>query len=527
MDEPPSEQRTALPPLLTRTNTLTQHSQVTGNDLVFDEYRLIGQPESLKAFCDLFSGKNDDRIIWVTKNAFVFSGGKKRLPTLEDDEVHDFGLSLRDKDEECHYLSINSSTLEEAIICLDYLVGLKDTHFEEMGISYTHHDEEEEDDERRLCPFDAKSLEKMLQNSARRIRFDYMIFTPDHCRTLASSGTRTDIVFYDCEFQDDGAAFVEASAARRDKTSGPAKLCFHSTNPFNDRNWALFLSQHKLEYLYLCYAHLESEISCRAMATAQVRRLKLDYFNLEDEGAALVESVREGRGPKELCLCGDPYDSAQRLVAFMPAFMNALRINTNLELLELNHFEHRHRQVTQALVAALHENKGLVHLKLSFELSTFWDDEMDPTELLKAISKHPSLRSLDLRCPWCDTNVKHYSTKAVADMLSINERVEVMTFHDDTFDKDDWNTNVVPRLECNIYRKHFPLIQKIGEASTRAAVFAIALAKFADKPHLVWMLLKQNHDVVSSYLDMAYDQVSAASRKCSRSPSLDGTSPSN
>jgi hypothetical protein len=72
------------------------------------------------------------------------------------------------------------------------------------------------------------------------------------------------------------------------------------------------------------------------------------------------------------------------------------------------------------------------------------------------------------------------------------------------------------------YRKRFPSARKIEEASTRAAVLASALGKFSRKPHLVWMLLNQNRDIVSGYLDSAHDQTSIPSRKCSRSPSLDG-----
>jgi hypothetical protein len=59
--------------------------------------------------------------------------------------------------------------------------------------------------------------------------------------------------------------------------------------------------------------------------------------------------------------------------------------------------------------------------------------------------------------------------KAVADMLSINKRVEVMSFYDDAFDKtireEYWNMNVFQRLECNLYRKRCPSIHKIVEAS--------------------------------------------------------------
>jgi hypothetical protein len=302
---------------------------------------------------------------------------------------------------------------------------------------------------------------------------------------------------------------VEASAARQDATSGPAELCFVRRNPFNDRNLALFLRQLKLEYLYLDHIRLNSEVSCRAVATAQVQCLKLEYSDLEDGGAALLESVRHGHGAKELCFHGNPFDSSERLVTFM----NALRGNTYLERLELPRIDDH--QVTQALAAALHKNKGLLHLAVVFPL---FSEDSDRTELLKAISLHPSLRSLDLKWDWKNGRKKRRFTKAVADMLSVNERVEVMH---NTFDKDDWDAFVAPRLECNLYRERFLSIQKIGEASTRATVLARALAKFASKPHLVWMLLIQNRDIVSSYLDSAHGQTSIPSRKRSRSPSLD------
>jgi hypothetical protein len=165
-------------------------------------------------------------------------------------------------------------------------------------------------------------------------------------------------------------------------------------------------------------------------------------------------------------------------------------------------------QETQALAAA-HENKGLVHLEVSFRS---WDDSRR-TELLEAISLHPSMRSLDFK-----------TFSHLKDMLSVNERVEAVTFHVNTFDKDDWDTYVLPRLECNTYRKRFLSIQKIGEASTRAAVLARTLAQFASKPHLVWMLMNQNHDILSSYLDSSHDLNLISPRKRSRSPSSDGLS---
>jgi hypothetical protein len=225
--------------------------------------------------------------------------------------------------------------------------------------------------------------------------------------------------------------------------------------------------------------HLNNEVSCRAVATAEVRCLTLNDCDLEDEGAALIESVKEGRSPKELCFRGNQFGSSDSFVTFI----NALRGNEHLERLHLKNCMDDHQEM-RALAAALHENKGLVHLTVHFYAS-------DSTDLLESISIHLSLRSLDWLTPWSDTKQKHAFTKAVADMLSVNERVEVMRFRDDTFDEDDCNMNVVPKLECNLYRKWFPSIQTIGEASTRATSLARALAKFANKPHLVWMLLSQ------------------------------------
>jgi hypothetical protein len=294
------------------------------------------------------------------------------------------------------------------------------------------------------------------------------------------------------------------------RATGLAKLHFEGHNPFNDRNWAFFLSQHKLESLKLDQVDLNSEVSCRAVATAEVRCLTLQRCPLEDEGAALVESISQGRGPKELCV-----DSSQPVLPFI----NALRGNTSLERLELLYIDEH--QETRALAAALHENKGLVHLTAHFNGDSDW------TELLESISLHPSLRYLNLNMHHgrpIDPMKRLEVTKVFANMLSVNERVEEIRFHDDTFDKDDWHTNVSPRLECNLYRKRFPSIQKIEVAFTRAAVLARALAKFASKPHLVLMLLNQNHDIVSSFRDLTLtldNQFSIPSRKRSRLPSSD------
>jgi hypothetical protein len=69
---------------------------------------------------------------------------------------------------------------------------------------------------------------------------------------------------------------VEASASRRDVTSGPAKLKFEGDLPLNEICVSSFSIQHKLECLYLSNLDLESEAVCRAMASDEVRCLTLE-----------------------------------------------------------------------------------------------------------------------------------------------------------------------------------------------------------------------------------------------------------
>jgi hypothetical protein len=145
------------------------------------------------------------------------------------------------------WLYIHSSTIEGAMSCLDLLVGLRDDHFEKMELHYPNISSRS-----RLCPLTSVLLEKILQqNAKRKYSFIYTTFTPDQCRTLATSGTRTDIELERCKFQDDGEAFLEAAAAREDPHTGLAKLTIANCLPFAEGILLLFLRRHKLECLTL------------------------------------------------------------------------------------------------------------------------------------------------------------------------------------------------------------------------------------------------------------------------------------
>jgi hypothetical protein len=517
-DTSSSLQRLAVSPPLTPTDTSTLKQlwlQESTTEFTFNEYHLNRIPESLKTFVDLFLLENErykhdkDRFIWTSNNSFVRVGSNRHddLPGVYRNNR--FALRLTSGDDLSLY--IHSTTLEDAMACLELLVGLHDDHFEQMELAYHNISDEDEEDGPPIFPLTCRLLATvLLQNAKRKNSFDSITFTPDQSRTLATSGTRTDIELHRCLFQDDGAAFLEALTAREDPEAGLTELSIAGCLPFADGILVLLLDRCEIESLTLIGIYLENEEACRAVAEAELQYLGLRWSELADGGASLVESVRVGRGPKALGLGKSDdeddydwslFDSSERFVSLL----NALRGNSHLERLVLSCFDFREEGVLDALAAGLFENKGLVHL----DLEKCHLDERGFCEFLRAISTHPSLRTLDLTCRDLDMD-KTAATKAVAEMLSVNKQLEGIIFHDedDDDDKDDdedspfdslaWVKLVTPRLECNVYRKRFPAIQNIRSPSTRAAVVARALSHANDKPSPVFMLLRQNVDILAS-----------------------------
>jgi hypothetical protein len=276
---------------------------------------------------------------------------------------------------------------------------------------------------------------------------------------------------------------------------------------------------------------LESEEACRAVAEADIQYLNLIHCKLGDGGASLVESIREGRGPKGLFLVTYdededdededhwyPFDSSERFVSLL----NAIRGNTYLESLHLSDFDFHEERVLDALAAALFENEGLVYLGL---LNCRFD-ESGFCKVLRAISTHLSLRTLNF------TDIGHdmdgtEATEEVAKILSNNDQLEEIRITSYYFDSAAWDKLVTPRLEYNIYRKLFPPIQNIRAPSTRAAVMARALSHLSNRPSPAFMLLRQNSDILSTYSLRVDPQIATSSGKRSRSPSSDGRGVSN
>jgi hypothetical protein len=545
MNDTSFEQRPAALPLLTPPDTSTLKQlwlQDNTKEFPFNEYHLNGKPESLKTFVDQFLGDgysehdyDQDRLIWISENSFVRMGEYRRhelpgvyrfvrvgeyrrheLPGVYRD--HQFKLRLQ-SGLRTLTLYIHSTAPEDAMTCFDFLVGIHDDHFRQIEIYYRAEDQDE-DNGPQLCPLTSRLLDDMIQQNAKRKNvFCGMYFTPDQSRKLATSGRKTDIELALCKFQDDGEAFMEALVAREDPEIGLAKLTIRYCLLFTEGNLVLFLDQLKIEALTLNEIDLETEEACRALAAAELQYLKLIKCELADGGAALVESVREGRGPKGLGLFifddhhdWSPFDSSERFASLL----NALRGNSHLERLDLQDFGVGEDGILDSLAAALLGNIGLICLCLPGCAL----DESGFCEFLRAISAHPSLRTLDLT--GCELRMDETeATEEVAKMLSVNKQVEEIRMGYFPFFSVSWNTLVTPRLECNIYRKRFPAIQNIRSPSTRAAVMARALSHVSNKPSPAFMLLHQNLDILASY-SRVESQIATSSRKRSYSPSSDG-----
>jgi hypothetical protein len=481
---------------------LCREELTEGEVIPLKEYRLHGKPQSLEAFLDLFLLENGEydgnlAICIPDSDAFIcISQGQleERVPEAFREGVFQVEL-WSDNLHRCHRLAVLSSTVEQAMLCLEFLFGLHDSHFQYLDLYYKVPRVYAGEPPRLcvLCPLTSRCLEKLLlQNENRENAFYYMAFTPEQSRVLAASGNI--IGLFGCIIPDGGAAFVDAAQQHSSLT----QLSLHESVPFDDINFVGCLNHLNLEHLRLSSIKLDDGQTCRAVAAAEIKYLHLFFCEFGDEEAVqvLVNNIREERGPKGLFLEGKPFNSPERL----GYLMNALRDNTYLERVDFGSLDVR-TGTFQALVAALPENGGLTHLGLTLCIvdDCCWD------KLMSAIAEHPSLRTLsfsqidDENESWFFLE-RHEPIYALAGMLAKNEHVDSIEVENFGFGRDVWDEVVVPRLEINVYRKRFLAIQKIQNRTTRAAVTARALALLENKPSLRWMLLSQNDDIVASYL---------------------------
>jgi hypothetical protein len=105
-------------------------------------------------------------------------------------------------------------------------------------------------------------------------------------------------------------------------------------------------------------------------------------------------------------------------------------------------------------------------------------------------------------------------TFSLSRFIRQNQSIEMVEYNETMFDKEIWNANVVPFLDCNRYRPKFLPIPSIRK--NRPAILGAALASLAAKPHLIWMLVKTNQDTAAHQLENAVRPQSPSARKRQR-----------
>jgi hypothetical protein len=162
---------------------------------------------------------------------------------------------------------------------------------------------------------------------------------------------------------------------------------------------------------------------CSSMADAELQELNLCKSRLVGRGNSLIESIREGRGPRGFCLM----DTLSR--GSYIAFMNALESNSYVERLDVS------RKHSLFLCASLRKNKGLTHLSLRSCKSPFM--QIGRSLLEPAYGGYfdsPVLASTQ-HGHYLDLSAKQGRTMSIVNMLLVNKRVDEIPFEAHTLDQ--------------------------------------------------------------------------------------------
>jgi hypothetical protein len=262
-----------------------------------------------------------------------------------------------------------------------------------------------------------------------------------------------------------------------------------------DWNPALFIHAPTLEYLMeqcqslkvLALSRLEmDEDHCRVLGAYSRPDLEivLDSCTITDAGAStLVEVLRRNQGPTKLDDC--EIDNV--------VLANGLRGNSRLKSLEPSLSEDSdvgNRQVL-AIAGALRENKGLVHLDLSYELRL--NDETWGA-ICDSLKTHPTLEVLHLWSASAPAVIKP-RVQALLDMLKVNMTIHTMYLNAQYVQHELYRKSVIPYLETNQFRPRLLAIQQTRPITYRAKVLGRALLSARTDPNRFWMLLSGNAEV--------------------------------
>jgi hypothetical protein len=211
----------------------------------------------------------------------------------------------------------------------------------------------------------------------------------------------------------------------------------------------------------------------------------IDCEPTESGEIVLLESIRQNRGPTQLCGCRiDARDLA-----------DALRGNISVNSLS----PHRHYSDEDrlAVVQALAETEGLVtlHLDIVTITDSIW------IALWLSAARHPTLEKIVLtvtwRGTWRDGTTDAQQTlrmQAMVNALRINTVLHTVELNRHHFDQGILNSTVYPLLLANRYRPRVRAIAK-KKGPGRRMLLGRALGSVSSKPSLIWMFLSGNANI--------------------------------
>lgn len=450
------------------------------------------------------------RCVWVTNNAFI---------SIDQHWKHEkfiFHFLNRRHPWENATLFIYAPTHADAKPCVDFLVGLDDSFFDELhvrqvndGMSNTvvntanHH--------HRQCILTCCQLRKLVANGHRSHRFTDLYFSYAQCEALVSNPKGVKLELESCVLEDKGAALVQITSQPRCDCGRHHEIHFSGFYfsrplPFSREHWLSFLHRHK-GVLKLTTKTLDHEES-QAIGKATVQELVLTDCRFADCGANLIDAIGKGSGPRAICISTNlrdrsfPFESPTQCIHFADSLKNK---NCQLTRLYVNNVTFRHisphadHDVLTNLAEALRENRSIVQLTLR----NIIPDTVVFSQLTAALAYHPGIQELHLAVQsYCPSIPVHESieqdkmmrTKFILDLLTINPNIEIVIFDRETYHLDYWETYVAPRLEHNIYRKRFRALQNsIALERGREALIPQIWKRIQHNPSLVYTLLMENY----------------------------------
>jgi hypothetical protein len=236
-----------------------------------------------------------------------------------------------------------------------------------------------------------------------------------------------------------------------------------------------------------------NEDQIRVLGTFSRPGLEIVLQECQIEGAAakaLAEVLGRNQGPTRLILCDIDYVLA-----------NGLRGNSRLKSM-YNPTDCNHMFSDEDLLAtagALKENKGLVSLKLLYDLRVSdetWDAVFD------SLKTHPTLELFSFRPKHTFANISLAPAvltcrlQALVDMLKINTTIQTIDVGPTQYSEHElYRGSVIPYLDTNRFRPRLLAIQKSRPIAYRAKVLGRALLAARTDPNRFWMLLSGNAEV--------------------------------